>query len=312
MGCNLWRYQLIGPRRETPFRDQRGVEIPHSARGGVTGIGVQRLACGFLLLVDPLEVLLGQIDFAAHLDASLRTAAQRQRNRAHGAHVLRHVVATAAVTTGGAANQPSVFIGERDAEAIDLELCYVGRAAFAKATAPRLIPADAFTNALVERAQVGFVVGVVEAEHRLHVLDLRKTLGRPAADALGRRIGGEQLGMCGFDRLELVHQGIECLVRDLGRGVDVIQLFVPANFLAECFGSLGGCHDNALHRNTEPQKHRKTNYLCFSVSVFQCDAFQRSLSRTKSARAISASRSGLGANTRSCRLAASPNSTARP
>ena len=58
-----------------------------------------------------------------------------------------------------------------------------------------MLEREALADALVERAQILFVVGVVEAEHRLQVLDLRKAFGGPAADALRRRIRREQLGM---------------------------------------------------------------------------------------------------------------------
>ena len=105
-----------------------------------------------------------------------------------------------------------------------------------------MLEREALANALVERAQILFVVGVVEAEHRLEVLDLGEALGGTSADALRRRIRRQQLGMRGFERLELVHQRVEVGVADLGRGLYVVQLFVTAYFLAEMLDAFGGGH----------------------------------------------------------------------
>ncbi len=61
--------------------------------------------------------------------------------------------------------------------------------------------------------------------------------------------------MLGLERLEPTHQRIECLVGDLRRGVDVVQLFVAADFLTELFDLFGGCHTNSA---TESQRRRDT------------------------------------------------------
>src|SRR6185436_11844681 len=79
-------------------------------------------------------------------------------------------------------------------------------------------------------------------EHRLQMIDLGKAFGGTATDALRRRVGREELGMRGFERLELVHQLVEIGVADLGRCLYVVQLFVPANFLSELVDSLRGIH----------------------------------------------------------------------
>ncbi len=120
------RHQLIRPRREAAPGHQRRIEIPHRPGRGVARVGVERLARVLLFLVDALEVLLREIDLAAHFDAPLRPAAQRQRDRPHRAHVRRDLFAADAVAARGAAHQPAVFVGQRDAEAVDLELGDVG------------------------------------------------------------------------------------------------------------------------------------------------------------------------------------------
>ena len=69
------------------------------------------------------------------------------------------------------------------------------------------------------------------------MLDGLEALDRTAGDALGRRIGRDEIGMLRLEPLELVQQPIELLVGDLGSVVDVVALFVVADGVAK----LGGC-----------------------------------------------------------------------
>ena len=102
----------------------------------------------------------------------------------------------------------------------------------------RVAEPGALPDALVERAQLLVVVRVVEAEHRDDVLDGREAVGGLAGDALGRRIGGDEIGILGLEPLELVQQPVELLVRDLRRAVDVVALLVVADLLAELTDAL--------------------------------------------------------------------------
>jgi hypothetical protein len=65
------------------------------------------------------------------------------------------------------------------------------------------------------------------------VLDRGKPLGRPPRDPLRRRIGRDEIRMFSLELFELVKQPIELLVRDFRRVVNVVELFVAANGLAE-------------------------------------------------------------------------------
>ena len=69
--------------------------------------------------------------------------------------------------------------------------------------------------------------------------------------------------MRGFERLQLAHQRVELGVGDFGRGVDVVELFVTADFPAELLDAFGGSHDVAQRHGT--QKHGTPN-----VSVIPC------------------------------------------
>ena len=68
---------------------------------------------------------------------------------------------------------------------------------------------------------------------------LLEALGGLAADALGGRVGGEQLGMRGLEALELVHQRVVLGVGDLGGVENVVEVLVAAEIGAELLGALG-------------------------------------------------------------------------
>ena len=148
------------------------------------------------------------------------------------------VFAARAVAARRAAHQPAVLVGERDAQAVNLQLGDVG---------DRRLEPGAFAHALVERAQLLLVVGVVEAEHRRDVLDRLETFDRAAADALCRRVGRDEIRVLRFEPLELVQQRIELLVGDLGVVVDVVALFVMPDGVAE----LGEARLDGRHRNAD-------------------------------------------------------------
>src|SRR5207237_6520544 len=131
----------------------------------------------------------------------------------------------------------------------------------------------------VERAELLVVVRVVEAEHRHEMLDGREPFDRPPRHALGRRIGGDEIGIFGFEAFEVVQQRVERLVGNLGRVVDVIPLFVVANRLTELTQTLFGRHGhNRPPVGTKTRKHettKKTNDL-FSVRVSRSRAYPES------------------------------------
>ena len=58
------------------------------------------------------------------------------------------------------------------------------------------------------------------------MLDRDEAFGGTSADALGRRIGGDQIGVIGLELFELVEQAVVFLVGNLGIVVDVVTLFV--------------------------------------------------------------------------------------
>ncbi len=181
--------QLIDERAEAARGDQLRIERPHRARGRVAGVGEQRLVGLLALAVDARERRARKEDLAAHFDGAAGAAAgQRQRQGADGADVGRDVLALDAVAAGDAADQRAGrVVGQRDAQAVDLQLGDVRQRLVAGAERP--------AQPLVEGARIRLVVGVVEAEHRHAVPRRGQAFEDGAADALGRRIGRDQLGM---------------------------------------------------------------------------------------------------------------------
>ena len=62
-----------------------------------------------------------------------------------------------------------------------------------------------------------------------------------SANPLGGRIGRDQLGMLGFELLQLVHQLVEFSVADLRIVKNVIAIFVVPDLVAERFDILRRC-----------------------------------------------------------------------
>ncbi len=178
---------------------------------------------------------MGEVDLSSHLDAArtfvgaartLRVRGpQLQRNRTNRPDVRRDLFPTDSIAARRAAHERPVLVGEREAQAVDLQFRDVIHLL-------HRLPGRGETppHARIELTQLLFGVRVVETEHRLGVLDGLEAGGRAAADALGRRIGRDEIGVLGFEALELLHERVEFGVGQLGIVEDVVPLFVVANF----------------------------------------------------------------------------------
>ena len=96
--------------------------------------------------------------------------------------------------------------------------------------------------AVVECAEFVLVVGVVETEHRLDVIDGLETSGHATADPAGGRIRRDEIGVFRLDPLELAHQRVEFGVGDFGRSEDVVPLFVVPNQAAKFCDAFSRVH----------------------------------------------------------------------
>jgi hypothetical protein len=97
------------------------------------------------------------------------------------------------------------------------------------ATAPSGDSPRPAADAVVERAEVFLVVGVVEAEHRLEVHGALEAGRHAPADALRRRLRCDELGVRRFERAQLVHQRVVLTVGELRRVQDPVALVVIAH-----------------------------------------------------------------------------------
>jgi hypothetical protein len=104
---------------------------------------------------------------------------------------------------------------------------------------------ETFRYPAIELAHVAFFEGVAEAEHRHFVAHLGERRQRRAADALGRRVAGDQLGMGGFKGLEFMEQTIVFDVRNARLVQHVVTVVVLIQLSAQLenagFGGGHGC-----------------------------------------------------------------------
>ena len=206
------------------------IELAQRAGRGVARIGERRLARGHALVIEPLECAPRQDHFAANLEqprhAAVRRMDQAQRYALDRADVLGHVLAVDAVAAGRSHAQPAVLVDQFDREAVELDLGDVLDLGLAMEKA---------LDAAVELAHLLGVHRIGERHHHPAMDDDGEFFARPGADALGGRIGREQFGMRGFERLEPAHQGVVLGVGQLGGVEDVVEIVVAVYLLAELF-----------------------------------------------------------------------------
>ena len=111
----------VGEEAQGARRGDRRVDLAQGAGGGVARIGVGALAGRLGRGVEGGEVVVAEIDLAAHLD-HLRPAGARQAmgDVADGAQVLGDVLADPAVAAGGALDQDAVLVAQGGRKAVDL------------------------------------------------------------------------------------------------------------------------------------------------------------------------------------------------
>src|SRR5205807_3551622 len=113
---------------QRPARGDARVELAYRSGGGVAGIGVVRFAGLLEIVVEPGEAALGEVGLTAHLDLRWKPGlhrAQPGRDGADGAQLGGDVLALDAVAPSRAASVRPVAVGERDRQAVDLQLADV-------------------------------------------------------------------------------------------------------------------------------------------------------------------------------------------
>src|SRR3989442_2231439 len=72
------------------------------------------------------------------------------------------------------------------------------------------------------------------------MLDRLEDVGRRSAHALGGAVGGDEVWKARLELAELAHEGVVLGVRDLGPRLDIIQIVVVMDLLAQLGDALRG------------------------------------------------------------------------
>ncbi|MNZ54724.1 hypothetical protein D3C78_726350 [compost metagenome] len=218
------------------------IELAQAAGGGIARIG-EGLAAGLDgPRIQRLEAGARHEHLAAHLQhARPALAVQAQGDVAHGAHIAADVLTGTAVATGGATHQHTVLVEQADRQAVELGLAGVfHQGAGAEQVAGRQQLAQPLAYPTVEVAQVVFREGVAEAEHGNLVAHLAERTERLGADALGRRVAADQLGMRLLQRLQFLEQAIVFGIRHARLVEHVVAIVVLVDGDTQLLDALGG------------------------------------------------------------------------
>ena len=216
--------QLVAPEGEPPGGGDGGILLPQRPGRGVAGVDVGAQARLDLRGVEPLELGDGHVDLAAHLDHLGRPGGQPRRQHLDGGHVGGHVLAGPPVAAGGGLHQAAALVADGHGQPVDLQLAHqphLGRRVAQLGQAP--------LQPIAPGPQLVGRDGVVERHHGHGVHDGGEGRRPPATDDLGGRVGRDQFGELGLERLELAHERVPLGVGDLGLVELVVALVVVAD-----------------------------------------------------------------------------------
>jgi hypothetical protein len=213
--------ESVDPQRQRALGRDARVELAERAGCGVARVRRRLLPGRNLALVEAREPGEGEVDLASHLEQSGRRLAvgrsEAERDGVDRAQVLRHVLAAEPVAARGAPDERAVLVDERDGRAVDLRLDHirdllVGPEPLADVGGP-----------LLERVGRGHLL---ERPHGLQVLHLGEARGGCASHPLRGRVRCHEPRMLVLEPLQLVVEGVEGAVRDLGVVEDVVTVVV--------------------------------------------------------------------------------------
>ncbi len=209
-------------------RGDRWVELAHGTRGRVARIGEHRLAGLVALGVEREEPLAVHVDFAADLEQiGPALAVQPVRNLADGAQIGGDVLAGLAVAARGALHEFAALVAQAGRKPVNLRLGGE-RQAFG-------VEAEKILHLLEKGADVLFVEGVVQRQHRLGMDDLGEGLRRRRADAAVGTVGADQFRETRLDLVVATAQRVVGCVGNLRRVFLVIELVVIGDLPGETF-----------------------------------------------------------------------------
>jgi len=227
--------ERVGEEAQRPFRRLARVELAHHAGGRVARVHKSLLTLRTALdqlaltLVERLEVVTPHEHFAAHLDhRRLRRlgAAQSFRHGRDHAHGVGHVLAGLAVAAGRGLHQFAALVAQADRQAVELELGKVSQRRRVVGERERLAHAGV---ELLGAGRRGVGLGV-DRQHRHLVAHRPQAVEHRTDHALGRRIGCQQPGLRGLDRLQFLEQLVVFGIGDLRRVERVVEMRVALQF----------------------------------------------------------------------------------
>ena len=227
--------QRVEKHPQGPLGDDAGIAEFQRARRGVAGVREERLLPFRPEGVQRLEPVVGEIHFAPHLDVVEQGLffGNAKGDGPDGPQVRRDVVALLAVSPRGAQGQRAVLVAQAHGHAVDLQFDRVG--VFPLRT-------QQVADAAVEVPDLLIVVRVPDGEHGHGVADDGKGSGGRPPDALGGRVGGDQVGVGRFQVLQFGHQHVVVVIAD-DRVVEYeVPVIVRPDFPAQDFNAFGRRH----------------------------------------------------------------------
>ena len=230
--------------RERALRRDRGIQLPQRAGRGVPCVRSGLASGGELRVVEAREAGEREVDLPSNLGAQRRRLALHrahpQRDRLDRTEVRGHVLAALAVSARRAPDEHAVLVDQRDRGAVDLRLEHV------RDGLVRAEPLADVVGPLLERLARRHLL---ERAHRREVLHLPEAVRRRRADALGRRVGRDELRVRLLERGQLVEERVVGAVGDLGVVEDVVAVVVVLDQTPE----LG----DARRRRSRPRGHAR-------------------------------------------------------
>ena len=215
--------EAVGPDLHVAAAGNLRIQLADGAGAGVTGVGVERLAVAGALLVHALEAVQRQVHLTSYFQIGGEIAVERVGDALHLAQVAGDILPGLPVAAGGSQDKCSFAIDEAHRQAVDLELGHHAEG----------LAVQEVGDAAVPRLQVVPAEGVGQAQHGNWMLYLGEAIGRAAADELGGRAGGTDLGVFGLQVAEFLHQRVVLAVTDHGSVVVVVTLVVEPELVTK-------------------------------------------------------------------------------
>ncbi len=201
-----------------------GVQHAQTARRGITWIHKHLLATFQRKAIHLGEAGERHKNFAANLQNTGCAVRQGFRDRLDGANVCRHVLAPHTIASRSRAFILAAAVDDCDRQAIEFGFRHEIQLA---------LNAQPLVNAAVEGAHIVIAERIFQRQHRHFVDDGPEGFHRSARDALGGRVGGDQLRELRFELPQFDHQLVVLGVRDFRIVEFVVALVVAGNLPPE-------------------------------------------------------------------------------